>query len=410
MIRTRTSETENLEGTMMNRRHFVQGAAMAALAAAAHIPGARAAATYDLVIKGGRVIDPARRLDAVRDVAIAGGRIAAVEANIPAGGSMIDARGKIVIPGMIDLHTHCGRANNVPPMALSDGVTCWVDAGSNGADKVDESVAVAKAAPNMGRVLVNIARTGILPEGDRMDISRADVGAARAAIERNRDTIVGVKARLSFNVAGSNDLEAIRRCQAVTMPFNLPVMVHVGQNVSPMARILELLKPGDVVTHLYAPEPNSILDGSGRLFPEVQAARRRGIWFDFGNGQNGHVTWDMAERAIRQGFLPDTLSTDYNANSRSTGVIDLPNVMSKFLLLGVPMDQVVAMVTSNAAKVFPAFRDRGTLNVGAPADVAVMELRQGSFEFLDNYGGKRSGQQRLFPVETVIGGKRAARV
>jgi dihydroorotase len=394
---------------MMNRRHFVGGVAMAALAAA-HIPGAHAAATYDLVIKGGRVIDSARRLDAVRDVAIAGGRIAAVEANIPAGGSMIDARGKIVIPGMIDLHTHCGRARDVAPMTLSDGVTCWVDAGSNGADKIDESVANAKAAPNMGRVLVNIARAGILPDGDLMDITRADVGAARAAIERHRDTIVGVKARLSFNVAGSNDLEAIRRCQAVTIPFNMPVMVHVGQNVSPMPKILELLKPGDVVTHLYAPEPNSILDANGRLFPEVQAARRRGIWFDFGNGQNGHVTWDMAERAIRQGFLPDTLSTDYNANSRSTGVIDLPNVMSKFLLLGVPMDQVVAMVTSNAAKIVPAFRDRGTLNVGAPADVAVMELRQGNFEFLDNYGGKRSGQQRLFPIETVIAGKRAARV
>ena len=280
---------------MMNRRNFVGGVAMAALAAA-HIPGAHAAATYDLVIKGGRVIDPARRLDAVRDVAIAGGRIAAVEANIPAGGSMIDARGKIVIPGMIDLHTHCGRARDVAPLTLSDGVTCWVDAGSNGADKIDESVANAKAAPNMGRVLVNIARSGILPDGDLMDINRADVGAARAAIERHRDTIVGVKARLSFNVAGSNDLEAIRRCQAVTMPFNLPVMVHVGQNVSPMPKILELLKPGDVVTHLYAPEPNSILDGNGRLFPEVQAARRRGIWFDFGNGQNGHVTWDMAER------------------------------------------------------------------------------------------------------------------
>src|SRR5687768_6835355 len=121
---------------MMNRRHFVGGVAMAALAAA-HSPGAHAAATYDLVIKGGRVIDPARRLDAVRDVAIAGGRIAAVEANIPAGGSMIDARGKIVIPGMIDLHTHCGRARDVAPMTLSDGVTCWVDAGSNGADKID---------------------------------------------------------------------------------------------------------------------------------------------------------------------------------------------------------------------------------------------------------------------------------
>jgi dihydroorotase len=393
---------------MMNRRQFVGTAAMAVLAA--NIPNARAAATYDLVIKGGRVINPASRLDAVRDVAIAGGRIAAVEANIPAGGNMIDARGKIVIPGMIDLHTHCGRDRANAPMTLSDGVTCWLDAGSNGADKIDESVANAKAAPNLGRVLINVGRAGILPEGDTMDISRADVGAARAAIERNRDTIIGVKARLSYNVAGANDLEAVRRAQAMVMPFNLPIMIHVGQTVSPMAKILELLKPGDVVTHLYAPEPNSIFDGNGRLFPEVTAARRRGIWFDFGNGQNGHVTWDVAERAVRQGFLPDTLSTDYNANSRSTGVIDMSNVMSKFLLLGVPMDQVVAMVTSNAAKPFPAFKDRGTLAVGAPADVAVLELRQGNFEFLDNYGGKRSGTQRLFPVASVIGGKQAPRV
>ncbi len=394
---------------MMNRRQFV-GAAAAGAAIFAHNPNVFAAASYDLVIKGGRVIDPARRLDAVRDVAIAQGRIAAIEANIPAAGDMIDARGKIVIPGMIDLHTHCGRARDVAPLTLSDGVTCWVDAGSNGADKIDESVANAKAAPNIGRVLINVARTGILPEGDLKDINRADVGAARAAIERHRDTIVGVKARLSYNVAGTNDLEAVRRAQAMVMPFNLPVMVHVGQNFSPMPKILELLKPGDVVTHLYAPEPNSILDGNGKLFPEVQAARRRGIWFDFGNGQNGHVTWDVAERAVRQGFLPDTLSTDYNANSRSTGVIDLPNVMSKFLLLGAPLDSVVAMVTSNAAKVFPAFRDRGTLAVGAPADVAVLELRQGTFEFLDNYEGRRTGRQRLFPIATVIGGKQAPRV
>jgi dihydroorotase len=394
---------------MMNRRQFV-GAAAAAAAMLSTRANALAAATYDLVIKGGRVIDPARRLDAVRDIAIAGGRIAAVEENIPAGGSVIDARGKIVIPGMIDLHTHCGRARENAPMTLSDGVTCWLDAGSNGADKIDESVANAKAAPNMGRVLINVGRAGILPEGDTMDISRADVQAARAAIERHRDTIIGVKARLSYNVAGQNDLEVVRRAQAMVMPFNLPIMIHVGQTVSPMPKILELLKPGDVVTHLYAPEPNSIFDGNGRLFPEVQAARQRGIWFDFGNGQNGHFTWDVVERAVRQGFLPDTLSTDYNGNSRSTGVIDLPNVMSKFLLLGVPMDQVVAMVTSNAAKVFPAFKDRGTLNVGATADVAVLELRGGTFEFLDNYGGKRAGPQRLFPAETVIGGKRAARV
>jgi len=394
---------------MLNRRQFVGAAASAALLA--RIPRAHAApAPYDVLIRGGRVIDPSRNINAIRDIAISQGRIVAVEPSIlGTTGETIDARGKIVIPGMIDLHTHCGRDRQNAPMTLSDGVTCWVDAGSNGADKIDESVANAKAAPNMGRVLINVGRAGILPEGDTMDISRADVAAARAAIERNRDTIIGVKARLSYNVAGANDLEAVRRAQAMVMPFNLPVMVHVGQTVSPMAKILELLKPGDVVTHLYAPEPNSIFDGNGRLFPEVQAARRRGIWFDFGNGQNGHVTWDVAERAVRAGFLPDTLSTDYNANSRSTGVIDLPNVMSKFLMLGVPLNQVVAMVTSNAAKVFPAFRDRGTLAVGANADVAVLELREGTFEFLDNYGGKRSGNQRLFPIATVMAGKHAPR-
>ena len=229
---------------MMNRRQFV-GAAAASAALLSRMSGAHAAPSpYDVLIRGGRVIDPSRGISAIRDIAIAQGRIVGVEPSIlGTTAETIDARGKIVIAGMIDLHTHCGRARDVAPLILSDGVTCWVDAGSNGADKIDESVANAKAAPNMGRVLVNLARTGILPEGDLMDISRADVGAARAAIERHRDTIVGVKARLSFNVAGSNDLEAMRRCQAVTMPFNLPVMVHVGQNVSPMPKILELLKP-----------------------------------------------------------------------------------------------------------------------------------------------------------------------
>ena len=160
-----------------------------------------------------------------------------------------------------------------------------------------------------------------------------------------------------------------------------------------------------MVTHSLCPEPNSIFDGNGRLFPEVQAARRRGIWFDFGNGQNGHVTWDVAERAVRAGFLPDTLSTDYNANSRSTGVIDLPNVMSKFLLLGVPMDQVVAMVTSNAAKVFPR-QDLGTLNVG---DLPMSRCGVGrALRIHRQYGGS-AREARIFPVD-VSRWQRAARV
>src|ERR1700686_1367182 len=191
--------------------------------------------------------------------------------------------------------------------------------------------AVARGAPHIGRLLVNIARTGVAPGGELMDLTRADVGLARGAIARHRDVVVGVKARLSENVAGANDLEALRRAQEAAAPFNLPVMIHVGQNYSPMRAILALLKRGDIVTHMYAPPPNSILDDQGRLFPEVAAARRRGVIFDFGNGVSAHFNWEMVERATKQGFWPDTFSTDWNVMSRSTNVVDLPNVMSKFL-------------------------------------------------------------------------------
>ena len=287
-------------------------------------------------------------------------------------------------------------------------MTAWVDAGSFGADGVDQAVANAASSPNMGRFLINIARTGTASGGELHDLSHADVGLARGAIGRHRDFIIGVKARLSNNVSGANDLEALRRAQAAAQPFGLPVMIHVGQNYSPMRSILSLLKRGDIVTHMYAPPPNSILDDQGHLFPDVTAARRRGVIFDFGNGGGGHFSWDMVERATRQGFWPDTLSTDWNAMSRSNpGVIDFPNVMSKFLMFGMPLDQVIACATVNAARAFAAFNDRGTLNVGAPADVAVLELRNGTFEFIDNYNNKRNGTQRLFPVATVLGGKRS---
>jgi len=389
----------------MNRRQFVCAAAAGA-ALFARVPNVLGA-TYDLIIKGGRVIDPSVGLDAVRDVAIAAGKVAAVAANIAVDATeTIDARGKIVAPGLIDIHTHLGRSKEGPALCLQDGVTGWVDAGSGGADNIDQIVAVARGAPQIGRALVNISRTGNASGGELLDISHADVDLARGAIARNRDVVVGVKARLTNNIAGSNDLEGLRRAQEAAAPFNLPVMIHIGQSFSPMRSILALLKRGDIVTHMYAPPPNSILDEHGRLFPEVNAARRRGVIFDFGNGVTDHFNWDMVERATKQGFWPDTFSTDWNDMSRSTNVVDFPNVMSKFLMFGMPFSQAIACATVNAARVFPAFAARGTLNIGAPADVAVMELREGSFEFFDNYKGRRIGRQRLFPIATVLAGKR----
>ena len=393
---------------MINRRQFVYaGAATAALFGVTR--GAHAA-TYDLIIKGGRVIDPSIQLDALRDVAIANGRIVAVAADIAGDASeTIDARGKIVAPGLIDIHTHAARVAEGARICLQDGVTGWVDCGSAGADNIDQIAAAARAAPQIGRVLVNISRTGNVPDGELMDINRANVGLARGAIARHRDVVIGLKARLTHNIAGTNDLEGLRRAQEAASPFNLPVMIHVGQNYSPLRSILVLLKRGDIVTHMYAPGMNGILDDKGILFRDVLAARRRGVIFDLGNGSNGHLKWDVVERATKQGFWPDSLSTDWTANSRENpSVIDFPNVMSKFIMLGMPLSQVIASATVRAARVFPAFDNRGTLNVGAPADVAIMELREGTFEFVDNYKGTRTGHQRLFPIATVLAGKRTA--
>ncbi len=392
----------------MNRRQFVFGTAGAAIAGA---PAGFAAKTakYDLIVKGGRVIDPSRKLDAVRDVAIAQGRIAAVAPEISAeAAEKIDAAGKLVVPGLIDIHTHATRTKDGPSLCLADGVTGLIDAGSKGADGIEEAIAVARSAPQPCRVLINIGRAGILPDGDTMDLRRADVAAAREAIGRHRDAIAGVKARLSRDVCGANDYEVLRRAQEAASSFHLPVMIHMGQTMSPLPKLLALLKPGDIVTHMFAPPPNSIIDEAGHILPEVRAARKRGVRFDLGNGRTGHLRWDIADGVLREGFFPDTFSTDWTPEARTAQVINFPNVMSKFLMLGMALDQVIACATVHAAGAFPVFHGRGTLRPGAPADLAILELREGSFEFEDNYGNKRTGRQRLYPSATVISGKRVS--
>jgi dihydroorotase len=392
---------------LMDRRQFLSAAA--GFAALTRTPAANAAVKYDLLIRNGRVIDPARKLDAVRDVAVAGGRIAAIEPHVPGeAAKVIDAAGKLVVPGLIDVHTHAGRGMNGAELCLADGVTGLIDAGSAGADGIAAVIAVAKAAPQICRVLVNIGRAGILADGDTMDLKRADVAAAKDAIGRNPGIIVGVKARLSQDVAGANDYEVLRRAQEAASAFRLPVMIHMGQTVSPLPKLLALLKPGDIVTHMFAPPPNSIIDDSGHILPEVLAARRRGVRFDLGNGRTGHLRWDMADAILKAGFLPDTFSTDWTPAGRTSQIINFPNVMSKFLMLGMPLDQVIACATANAAKVFPVFRERGTLKPGAPADIAILDFREGTFQFEDNFGNQRSGHQRLFPNATVLGGKPVA--
>src|SRR5215471_19367716 len=364
---------------MLNRRRFLSSSIFVASSAVfAKLPELHAA-QYDLLIKGGRVMDPSRKFDQTADVAIAGGKSAAVQPNIAAStaAETIDAAGKLVVPGLIDIHTHAGREKEDGALCLADGVTSLVDAGSAGADGIDAVVAAAKAAPNRMRVFINIGKKGIIPEGDLMDLANVDVAAARAAIERHRDVVIGIKARLSKNVAGNNDLEALKRAQSVARPLGIPIMIHMGQTVSPLPDLLAVLKRGDIVTHMYAPPPNGIFDDGGKLLPAVADARKRGIWFDFGNGRVDHFNWTIVEHAMKESVLPDTISTDWGQAARTDQVINFGNVLSKFLMVGMPLDRVVACATSTAANTFPAFRGLGTVRVGAPADLAVIDLQQG---------------------------------
>lgn len=394
----------------MHRRQFIRGlAGFPALLASR----SAFAADYDLVIRGGRVIDPSQSMDRVLDVGIRDGKVIALRRGIPAGAGTesIDAQGLLVAPGLIDVHLHARDAELPPSKILATGVTSMIDGGSRGADNVDPLIEVARSAPNRMRIFLNIGRLGNNPggRGEYLDgVEPADVGKARIAVERNRNWIVGIKARLSRGIAADHDLEVLRRAVQVAGPERIPIMIHMGDTASPLPEILALLRPGDIVTHVYAPTPHGIMDGRGRILPEVREARRRGVLFDFGNGLNEHWNWDLAKNALLQNFPPDTVSTDLTITGRTDQVIDLPNVLSKFLLMGMPLKQAIACVTVNASRAIPEFRAYGTLRLGSAADVTVLEMTQGSFEFVDNYKNKQSGSQRLVTRAVVVGGKRFA--
>ena len=394
---------------MFSRRQFLSTAAAVSLSTLPRIPNLRAA-QYDLLIKGGRVIDPARSVDRLADVAITNGKVAALRTHIAASSAAttVDVSGKLVVPGLIDIHTHAVREKEDAALCLADGVTSIIDAGSRGSDRIDEAVDVAMAAPNRMRLLINISKTGNDPNGELLDLHKVDVDATRRAIERHRDYVVGIKVRLSDFVAGKNDLQALKLAQSVAGPLNVPIMIHMGQSMTALPELLAVLKRGDIVTHLYSPPPNGILGADGVLLPAVLRARKRGVWFDVGNGLNKHLTWDVAERTAKAGFWPDTISTDWVPMGRADQIFNFGTVLSKLLMLGMPLSRVIGCATANAARVMPAFKGLGTLDVGATADITVMELQDGRFEYLDNEHAVRTGRQRLTTSMTFKDGRRIA--
>ncbi len=408
-----------------SRREFLAGAGALALAAAAG--PARAAMRpddkFDLVIKGADVLDPSQALRGRRDIGIRYGLIEAVEADIPAARALrvLDAAGKLATPGLIDLHCHVypyGSAIGIPADELVpyQCTTTCVSAGDAGANNFAafRRYVVAQTRTRL-YAFVHIANTGLapFPVAELYNIDFAQVDAAAKAVGENADIVLGVKVRMSENVIAKHGLEPLKRAIAACEKSGTggKVMCHIGgvETRELMSQILDLLRSGDILTHAYSGAPN--LGGAftnivqdGRLLPAALSAKQRGVIFDVGHG-GGSFDYTVAEPAIAQGCPPDTISSDIHVFSGNTpGKPYLTWVMSKFMGLGFTLEQVVAMATINPARIIDRGPKLGTLQVGAPGDVAIMELVEGDVSFVDTRNNTRTGRAYLKPVQTVTAG------
>jgi dihydroorotase len=379
--------------------------------------------TLDLLVRNGRVIDPASGVDEQLDVGVKYGRIVAIEPDLGAavrspvadyppdlGTVVIDAAGKIVTPGLIDMHAHvytgvCPLTVPADETSSRSGVTTIVSAGDAGAHTIEGfRHLVVNASRTRVFAFIHISTIGLAgwPEGEAVDLAYLDVDkAVRAAIE-NADIVIGIKVREQGFIVGENGLEPIRRAVEAGERTGLPVMVHIGGAPAPLAEIFDLLRPGDIITHCYTPAGNGLVEGT-QLINEAGSARAKGIIFDSGHGF-GSFDYATAEVAFEAGFWPDTISTDLHSLSASGPVGDLATTMSKFLNLGMPMNEVIRAATSRPAEVIQRSDTIGSVRVGDVADLTVLDLVAGDFEFADSSGATRSASQRLLVANTIRAG------
>jgi dihydroorotase len=371
-----------------------------------------------LLIKGGKVVDPAQQLSAVRDVAITGHRVTQIAENIPENQArqVLNARSKVVTPGLIDVHVHVydGVAPlSIPPdpNCIAKGVTTVLDAGSSG----------AHTFPGFRKYVVNVADTRVCALlnisvvgqstlstdnrfGELLNLAYVNPQLAIRTIERNRDVILGIKVRLSKHITGENDLKVLGMAKEAAAAVNLPVMVHIGDSHSPVQQILDGLGKGDVLTHTYHGNAGGILDDSGRVLPEVRKAVARGVNLDVGHGA-GSFSFDVCEKALAQDVIPGTISSDLHEYNVRGPVFDLATTLSKFMHLGLTLEEVIERAATNPARTFGFPQGLGMLKEGAEADVAVFSLEEGNFPFVDTLKQTRIGHRRLTPVATVKAGR-----
>src|SRR3977135_284685 len=376
--------------TGCSRRHFLALSGSAAVAALTDRANAAMGPNdkFDLVIKGGDVLDPSQSLRGKRDIGIRWGAIEAIENEIPAAraSKTIDASGKLVTPGLIDLHSHVypyGSAIGIPADELVQfqGTTTVVSAGDAGVNNLAalRRYIVAQSRARM-YAFVHIANNGLsaFPVAELYNIDNAQVEACAMALAENPDFLIGVKVRMSENVIFKRGLDPLKRaiqaCEMCGWPARM--MVHIGgvETKELMSQILDLLRPGDILTRAYSGAPNiagafTNIVQDGKLLPAAVAAKQRGVIFDVGHG-GGRFDFTVAEVAISAGCGTDTISSDIHVFSgNSPSMPYLPNVMSKFMTMGFTLEQVVTMATSAPAKIINKAPKIGTLQLGAPGDV-----------------------------------------
>ena len=383
-----------------------------ALAAASPAAG-QAAGSYDLLIKGGRVIDPSQKLSGALDVAIAGGKIAAVAANIPAGRAreVFDARGKLVTPGFINVHAHLYIYGNTvtvdpEPVGFPAGVTTAIDAGSAGANTfLGFRKFVIDTSPLRIYAMLNIAIIGNYGNELYLNMSLINARSAIRIINEQGDRILAIKVRINgIHDELANDVEVLKRAREAADATGLPIMMHWSNEPD----LLAMLKRGDILTHPFpaaTPRMPNLFGGQpGKVLSQILELKDRGILTDAQAGTSHH-SWDVSEKAFSQGWTPDLISTDIGSKTPQTpnGQL-LPWVMTQFLYLGLTVEQVIERVTLTPTKVFKFGEKIGTLEPGVTADVTVIDLQQGNFELVDQQGAKRMAKQKLVPVATVHSG------
>jgi dihydroorotase len=372
---------------------------------------------YDLILKGGSLIDPSRSLNGVHDIAIERGKIAQITPTIPREEArrVVEVNGLVVTPGLIDLHAHVfegfTRFGVNPDMAgVHAGVTTIVDAGSSGCATFEGFT--RHILPNCHTEIIpflHICQTGLATIPDIIAEGSIDFDGTLRVVSRHKDLIRGIKARMVSPALEIMGMEMPRLAKRAARDSGVKLMVHIGDtekryDPTVIRRLLPMLEEGDILTHYFTANPGGVLDGNGRLVPEAWEAAKTGVWFDTAHGQ-ANFSFEVGRRIIDQGLLPHCISTDLTVPGRIRTVHSMTEMMTRFLGLGFTLEQVVTMCTSNPAKAIGAADRLGSLEAGRQADISVLKIQEGDWTVHDVLGASLRVTKAVTPAVTIKRGE-----